>query len=387
MRILHVVPSIDPATGGPAAVALRLAAGQAQLGHQTLLCSYVDPSQSAAIAASFNRIPGIDRVERIDLPLGNRAERMLAIKARERLHQLVPSVDWVYLHCVWNPIIKAAADASQRHAKPYFLLPHGMLDPWSLSQKRWRKRIALLLGYRRMLDRAAALHVLNQDEKQLIVPLGLAAPSVVIPNGVFEEELVVPGGVPSFFAMHPEVGEQPFILFLGRLHQKKGLDVLAEAFAIVAREDQRVRVVVAGPDENAAEDFDRRIALSGLSARVHRIGAIYGDAKIAAYKAATVFCLPSRQEGFSLAVTEALALGLPVVITPGVHFPEVAESGAGKVVALDAKAVADGLLEILRDPEKARRMGEAGRALVSSRYTWRRIAEQSIAAFERLARR
>jgi glycosyltransferase involved in cell wall biosynthesis len=348
------------------------------------VCSYANPSQSAAISASLDRIPGIARIERIELPPLTRVEHLLATKARARFRQIVPAVDWVYLHSVWDPIIKAAGDVSHDCGKPYFLLPHGMLDPWSLAQKRWKKKIALATGYRQLLNRATAIQLLNADEMDLIRPLQLRSPSVVIPNGVFEEELLLADGAPTFLQLYPAVRATPFILFLGRLHQKKGLDLLADAFAIIAKQDAQVQLVVAGPEGNASADFDRRITTAGLRDRVHRVGAIYGDAKLAALKAATCFCLPSRQEGFSLAVTEALAMGVPVVITPGVHFPEVALAGAGEVVALEPQAVAAGLLKILSDPDERQRMSEAGKELVKSHYTWPRIAELSIKAYARL---
>jgi glycosyltransferase involved in cell wall biosynthesis len=271
LNILHVIDNLDPATGGPAAVAMRLAAGQAHLGHCLQVLSYATPLQSAAIAASFERVPGIDRIARTELPPLTRIELLLQKRARAKLHQIVPNVDWLYLHGVWNPILKTAADVSQYNRKPYFVLPHGMLDPWSLAQKRWKKRLALATGYRRMLDRATALHLLNEDERTLIGPLRLKPPAVIIPNGVFEEELALPAATPSFFEMFPSLQGRPFILFLGRLHKKKGLDLLSSAFAIIAQQDATVQLVVAGPEGNASAQFDQDIAAAGLGDRVHRI--------------------------------------------------------------------------------------------------------------------
>jgi glycosyltransferase involved in cell wall biosynthesis len=108
---------------------------------------------------------------------------------------------------------------------------------------------------------------------------------------------------------------------------------------------------------------------------------VYGDAKWDLLRDAAVFCLPSRQEGFSVGVTEALATGTPCVITEACNFPEVATEGCGAVVPLDADALARGLLDVLRDPEEARAMGRRGRALVLERYTWPRIAEQMLALY------
>jgi glycosyltransferase involved in cell wall biosynthesis len=258
-----------------------------------------------------------------------------------------------------------------------------MLDPWSLAQKRLKKKLALAFGYRAVLDNASALHLLNDDEQTLIRPLRLRAPQVVIPNGVFLEEFEPLPRAGSFTARLPRLGGHRFILFLSRLHYKKGLDYLADAFARLCQTDRETHLVVAGPDGGAGGDFERRVSLSGLTDRVHLVGPLYGEAKLAALVDAACFCLPSRQEGFSLAVLEALACRLPVVLSRDCHFPEVAAAGAGEVVGLEARAVADALGRVLRDDRARRRMGAAGRDLVESRFTWPRVAQSCMAAYAR----
>jgi glycosyltransferase involved in cell wall biosynthesis len=253
-----------------------------------------------------------------------------------------------------------------------------MLDPWCLSQKKWKKRLALVLGFRRMLNRAAGLHVLNADERDLLTPLGLTTPCEVIPNGIFLTEFDPPPDPRLFRDRRPGPGERPFVLFLSRLHYKKGLDLLAEAFAKIAPRHPDVDLVVAGPDGGAEADFRERVAAAGLNSRVWLTGPLYGPEKLSALAAARVFCLPSRQEGFSMAILEALACRLPVVITKDCHFPEVADVGAGRVTPLSADAVADALNGLLSDPAERESASQAGRALVEGRFTWPRIAEQTV---------
>ena len=360
MRILHVVPSLDPAHGGPPVVAARLAAAQAGLGHDVSVLSGDPPDRLPAFAPLWDGVPGADRVGRRGTVAGS---------------------DVVHLHGVWGGLLRSTAAATRAAGVPYAVAPHGMLDPWSLSQKRVKKRLGLLLGYRRMLDRAAFLHALNQDEARLMAPLGLRSPVEIVGNGVFPGE-VDPPPPGTFRAAHPALGDDPYVLFLGRLHAKKGLDVLADAFAILARTDARCRLVVAGPDGGARADLDRRLATAGLAARSHVVGPLYGPAKYAALADAAVFCLPSRQEGFSVAILEAMACGTPVVVSDACHFPEVATAGAGEVVPLDAAAVAAALGRVLSDPARAA-MGRAGRAMVFERYTWPIVAERLVKAYER----
>lgn len=361
-------------------VATRLAAAQVQLGHDLAIVCYRVPGSEADIARATAGVPGFERVA-VHAIEGGTLERLTAGRARKVLGPLVSAADVVHLHGLWEPLLPVAAALARRAAVPYIVSPHGMLDPWSLAQRRLKKRLALALVHRRMLGSAAFLYVLNRDEARLIEPLRLGTPTRVIPNGVFLEEidpLPEPGG---FYARHAELGGKPFVLFLSRLHYKKGLDILADAFARVARDDADIHLIVAGPDDGARAEFESRVREANLADRVHLVGPLYGREKVQAMVDAACFCLPSRQEGFSVAITEAMACRLPVVISDACHFPEVADAGAGEIVPLDASATGDGLSRVLRDPQRRQRMGAAGRELVESRYTWPRVAELAIQAY------
>lgn len=380
MNILHVIASLAPAGGGPPIMVIRLTAALARMGHQVHLLSYATPGTKGPAIDPGVRLPSTLRLYL--LPPPTYFERVLVRSARRELARLVEHMDMVHLHGVWEPLLLAAAGEARRHGVRYVYSPHGMLDPWSLRQKRWKKWLALALGYRRALSRAAFLHVLNADEEHLLKPLRLTCPTRIIPNGVSLEELepLPPAG--SYYAQHPELGGQPFVLFLSRLHYKKGLDYLADAFVLLAGWRPDVRLVVAGPDGGARADFEGRMKQAGLADRVHVVGALYGADKFAALADASAFCLPSRQEGFSIAILEALACGVPVVISENCHFPEVGEAGAGEVVPLDAQRVADALFRVLDQKPLRQRMGQAGRELVRSRYTWARVAEQCVGAYQ-----
>jgi glycosyltransferase involved in cell wall biosynthesis len=378
MKVLHAIPSLDPATGGPPVVALRLAAAQSALGCQTQIVSYRFPNAESRVAASLATIPRVANVKLEYLPPLTRYERFFARGARSTLAPMISQFDLIHLHGVWDPIIKAVADLAHQQKKPYVLTPHGMLDPWAISQKKWKKQLALTLGYRPMLNNAAFLHYLNEDEKKLAQPLGIKSPARVLPNGIFLEELdpLPPKG--QFRAKHPEFADAELIFFLSRLHYKKGLDFLADAFAIVAKEFPDARLIVAGPDDGAKASFESQIERLGIAPRVHLVGPLYAAGKLAALRDCDVFCLPSRQEGFSLAITEAMACNAPVVISTECHFPEVAEARAGVIAPLDATAIAAGLTTVLKDKPAAEKMGENGRNLIVTRFTWPNVATQMI---------
>jgi glycosyltransferase involved in cell wall biosynthesis len=378
MQILHAIQSLDPARGGPPVVAVRLAAAQAGAGHRVGIIYYSDPSAEARMAAATDRIPHIDQVALHPIAGGGRMDQLTASAGRRALRGLLPGIDVLHLHGVWDPLLKAAADEAHAAGVPYVVAPHGMLDPWSMAQKSLKKRLALAMGYRSMLNRSSFLHVLNRDEADLLAPLRLRPPCEVLPNGIQPEEIQDLPAPESFRAEHPAIGQRPYILFLGRVHPKKGLDFLVEAFALVASQHPDIQLVIAGPDDGAADDARARATRHGIVARVHLLGPLYGTQKLAAYVDAACFCLPSRQEGFSMAVLEAMACRTPVVISPACHFDEVAEQGCGRIVPLDPPAIAAAWREILDSPALARDMGERARALVLERYTWPQIARASI---------
>jgi glycosyltransferase involved in cell wall biosynthesis len=381
MKVLHAIPSLDPASGGPPLVAAGLAAAQAALGAEVHLVAYSFPNADQRVATALGSIPGIDRVHIDYLAPLSRAERFLARKARRDLRDKVHQFDIIHLHGVWDPLIRAVATVAQWSQKPFVLTPHGMLDPWSLRQKAVKKRAALLLGYRHMLNRAAFLHFLTDDERDGTAALNLQSPSRVIPNGLFFEEFqpLPPRG--SFRSAHPAIADRPMVLFLSRLHYKKGLDILAPAFARVVREIPSTQLVVAGPDYGQKAAFEQQVQQLALGQSVHVVGPLYGAEKIAAYVDCDCFCLPSRQEGFSLAIIEALACQAPVVITPECHFPQAPKAGAGIVATLDTDAIAAALIKILADLPSARTMGQRGRDLVQQHFTWPRVARKMLDSY------
>jgi glycosyltransferase involved in cell wall biosynthesis len=310
-------------------------------------------------------------------------ERLLGKGAAASLRPLIAAADVVHLHNVWEMILLRTAQIARELGKPYLILANGMLDPWSLAQKKWKKRVALALGYRRMLDECSMLHLGNDTERELIGPLHLKCPATIIPNGVNLTEIdpLPPRG--RFIASRAELANRPFVLFLSRLHYKKGLDYLADGFAILAPKHPEIDLVVAGPDGGERENFQRRIAATGLSDRVHVVGPLYGPDKLAALVDCECFTLPSRQEGFSVAILEAMAAGAPVVISDACHFPEVATAGAGEVIELNAPALAAALDRVLSDPRR-RGMGQAGRHLIESQYTWDRVAQRAVGVYQQL---
>ncbi|GJQ29080.1 MAG: glycosyl transferase [Phycisphaerae bacterium] len=384
MKILQVTDTLSAKGGGPPMVITRLAAAQAALGHNVTLYCYQTPPGDAESPTDDRRAQG--RLHQARLVRGGRLERVLPRGAMRDLSRVVSGYDVVHLHGVWYPICLAAARAAQAAGVPYVLAPHGMLDPWALSEKALKKKVFLALAYRAMVNRASLIHALSDYEAQSIGALGYRPPVATIPNGVFLDEidpLPLPG---AYFAAHPELRGEPFVVFLSRLHPVKGLDILVEAFAIVVRRVPGARLVVIGPDWGAEADLRARARTLGVADRVHLVGPAYGKEKFAAMVDAACFCLPSKHEAFSVAIVEALAAGCPVVISEQCHFPQVQSEGAGLCVVRTPEAVAEALTHLLAEPTARGMMGCAGRRLVEARYTWERVAELSIRHYEQVVR-
>lgn len=381
MKIYHVVSSIDPAQGGPQAGCLRLAAAQAALGHEVEIISYGGSDIRQRALSAAHDVPHLAKVRWHLLADPDRIERVLGLSAARVLRNVLKDASFVHIHGVWEPILKHAARIARSLKVPYCVQPHGMLDVWSMRQKRLKKRVALLLGYRKMLNGAKFIHALNTDEANLLDPLGLTPPRLVIPNGIFLEEFADLPGKGYFAERFPQLQGKRVVLFLSRLHTKKGLDILAAAFSMLAKSHPDVDLAVAGPDGGAKDGFVSLVKDLGITDRVHLTGPIYGAEKLRALMDAACFCLPSRQEGFSVAITEALACGLPVVISEPCHFPEVRTAHAGAVVALEPANVAAAIGDILDNPDMAAIMGENGKRLVHENYTWPRVAELTLQGY------
>ncbi len=381
MKVVHVIASIDPKNGGLQAVAMRVAAAQGGLGLDVHVVTHGNADVEAQVRDIGQGIPHFSHIQWHLLPEPTTTEKVFCFAGRRLLRHVFKNASFVHIHGVWEPFLLHASKLARSTGIPYCICPAGMLDHWSLTQKAWKKRLALRLCYKRMLNGAAFLHVLNIDEVSAIEPLDVRSPKLVIPNGVFSEEF---DPLPEYGRFRQRIALPPgrrYILFLSRLHFKKGLDILAMAFAAISETFPEVDLVVAGPDGGAEGDFMSLVQKFDIGHRVHLTGAIYGATKIEAMVDADCFCLPSRQEGFSMAITEALACGTPVVITDQCHFPEVGAADAGIIVPVDPVEVANALAVVLSDRGQAQRMGQNGRRMVLEQFTWPTIADATVRGY------
>ncbi|MCC6680128.1 MAG: glycosyltransferase [Phycisphaeraceae bacterium] len=301
------------------------------------------------------------------------------------LRPLVRQADIVHIHCLWEWIQHAAASEARRCGKPYIFRPAGMLDPYSLRAGRWGKRAYLALFLRRDLNGAAAIHFTAEIERDKVSKMGLRAQTIVEPNGIELDDfrsLPAPG---SFRQRYPQLGDKPIVLFLSRVHPKKGVDLLIDAFAVA--ETGNAVLVIAGPADAAyQQQLEQQIAQRGLTDRVLFTGMLHGLERIEAYVDADLFVLPSHQENFGIVVIEALASGVAVLISDQIDiWPSIRDHDVGRVFALQPLAIAAAIEAGLADVPWRQRTGEAARAYALKRFDWRQIAQRWAEHYQRLA--
>ncbi len=367
MKILHVIDTMDLARGGPPQVCANLVTQQAK-SHDIGLVTYSDE------VTNRNAIPGVG-FENHTVDSTSFGEKFLGSQSRKKFNTLTSSFDVVHLHNVWESILVSAARFADENSIPYVITPHGMLDPWCMSQKAWKKRLALTLGRRTMIENAKFIHALNPIERSGIRSLGIQNRCEIIANGISLETTDQWLTKSEFESGYPELAGKPFVLFLSRLHFKKGLDILAKAAVKFFANHPNWQLVVAGPDDGAKEDFEASIKSSGIDSQVHLLGPIFGSMKYSLLASCEIFCLPSRQEGFSIAILEAMAAAKPVAITTGCHFDEVGTSRCGLVEELDPDLLAKSLCKLADSESLRTEMGKNARHLIEQKYTWHSINE------------
>ena len=372
MKVLQVVPSLAPEWGGPVKVVNELAGALEAIG-----------VSSEIISAQGRRVGNPETVTN-DIPIhlfetGPIARLWTAHTPglKKTLARKIPDFDLVHIQELWHYPGYIASKIARSRNVPYIVTIHGELNEWNLQQKRLKKQIYMTAIQRGILQKSAALHAITQAESNRIRQLEIETPVAMIPNGIHTEEFENLPDRSQFVSRYPELENRLIVLFLGRIQQKKGLDILAHAFGNLARTRDDVRLVVAGPDEdNTLTEVKTILKSHGALEKAVFPGMLTGEQKLEALSAADIFALTSYSEGFSVALLEALSAGLPLVITDECNFPEVGDSRAGFVVRPNDSETASAVMSLLDSADLRREMSENARRLVRSNYTWERIAEK-----------
>ncbi len=380
MRILHVIRSLHPEYGGPAQLVRCIVAAGPRLGWE---------GEVACLD-----VPGQPFLQEIQFPvhaLGeNHSTYGYSASWVPWLKKNIDRFDGVVVHGVWQYQSWGTWRAI-RERKPYVLFPHGMLDPWFKRRypfKHIKKWIYWHLAERRVLRDASSV-LFTCETEQRLAPESFRMPAwnaAVVPYGA-----EMPTGDPqcqidAFFTVCPGAKGRRFFLYLGRIHPKKGCDMLVDAFAEIAAANPDVDMVMAGPDAGMRAGLEARITQSGLKNRVHWPGLVTGEAKWGAFHACEAFVLPSHQENFGIAVAEAMGCSRAVLISDQVNiWPEIEADGAG-LVARDTPEETRRLLErwLALSPVDRRQMELRAHACFEARYNLDQNVSELVRFFQRM---
>ncbi|MGE5538426.1 MAG: glycosyltransferase [Gemmatimonas sp.] len=367
MKILHVIADLDPRHGGPTAACAGLAATMARRGHSVrILTTDRGFSPPAAVPnLAVEAVPG-------SWPAFFGTSWAL----QRRLADIVPSVDVVHVHSLYLFHDWAAGRTCRRHRVPYIVRPHGTLDPFLHRRHRWRKAIVEALFQNRMLRGAAGLHYTTTEEWKLAAPFARNARGAIVPNAVDLAEFDRLPPRTALRSRYPAIGDRTVVLFLGRLNFKKGVDTAVAAFAAATRGRDDLFLILAGPDDGMAATAKALIAEFGIGDRVLFTGLVGGEDKRVLLAGSDLFMLPSMSENFGIAVVEAAACGLPVILSDRINlWREFADAGAALVGPPSASFFADAIRRLAGDRAMAMEMGRRGGDLVRRRYAWDAVGD------------
>lgn len=380
MKILHVVPSYLPAVryGGPIHSVHGLCKALAARGHEVeVFTTNVDgPGESNVPLGTPMELDGV-KVWYFPVPALRRLywSPGMARALRDR----AAAFDVIHTHSVFLWPTWAAARVARQQGVPYVMAPRGMLvDALIRKKNRFLKRAWIALVERKSVEYAALIHFTSRLEAEDAAVLGLPIrKSCLIPNGL---EMLASGRArKSPVAEYMGAGEKPFLLFIGRISWKKGLDRLIAAMPAIAD----CRLVIVGNDEEGLQPtLEAQVASEGVAERVLFAGPIYGEEKAELLSRALLLVLPSYSENFGNVVIEAMAAGCPVVVTPEVGAADIVrESAAGEVLNGDPATLGAGIRRLVADTEALDRMGKRGREFVCHRYGWDTVSLQMEEAY------
>jgi glycosyltransferase involved in cell wall biosynthesis len=388
MKILHVIPSVGPLRGGPSFAMRAIASGLAGRG--------VD----IHVATTDDNGPG----RKLDVQLGRPLEEngatfwyfprqtsfyICSLPFTEWLWRHASDYALIHIHALFSYCSNVAAFIAKRKGIPYVIRPLGVLNRWGMENRRpILKRMSFAMVERPLLRSAALIHYTAEQERIEAAECGFTEHPMIIPNPVDVVNAAAGEPQPGLRDRYPELQGKRIVLFLSRIDRKKGLDLLMPAFHGLLTDFPDAALVIAGEgDATLVAALRKQSRELGIEQAVFWPGFLTGGAKRDAFRDAEVFVLPSYSENFGIAVIEAMAAGVPVVITDQVGiFREVAEGEAGLVTTTEVEPLRGALARLLSDNELRIRTGQNGAELARSKFAAQAVIDRLLNAYQAVLR-
>jgi glycosyltransferase involved in cell wall biosynthesis len=386
VHILHVIPSLAPRDGGPTVATLAVCRELIRRGQQVEIYT-TNADGEGCLDVPLEAATHVRGIDITYFPINGSHYYKISRAMASALHKNIPRFQLVHINSLYQFPSSIAAYYCRKYQIPYILRPHGTLDPYLYRRHPLRKRLYEALIERRNLATAAAVQFTTAEEMKLASSFNLRFRGIVIPHGV-EIDTLPPACTTLATSLWPELNEKRVVLFLGRINFKKGLDILVAAFGRVLRQRRDTHLVLAGPDTNGYEARVRRwLAEEQATHNVTFTGMVERERKISLLNRADLFVLPSYTENFGIAVVEAMAAGLPVLVSNRVNlWPEIQNAGAGIVINPDVGELTTALLTLLDHPSHAMEMGARGRLLALERFSWESVGERLMCLYREITR-
>ena len=377
MKVLHIIPSIAHVRGGPSQNVLELVKALRKHGIEAEIATTNDNG------ADLLDVPLCQRSEYQQAPvwvfprfsprINSVREFAFSSQLTNWLWQHASQYDLLHVSALFSYASTAAMAIARLQRLKYIVEPHGGLGQWSMQQSTVKKQIYLSLIERANLNQSLALRFSSLQEQQEASELKLTAPSFILPHGLSVPELI-PDARKQLRALLQVPQDQPVILFMSRLHPVKGLDYLIPALGKLLHQQFSFVMAGSGAPEYEAE-VNALLVAAGIRDRTYLPGFVLDKTKDILLQGADLFALTSHKESFGISVLEAMSVGLPVLVTPGVALaPIVAQNQLGYVAELDVSAIASTLQQWLNNPQQVQKMGDRARQLVTEKYALDRVA-------------
>ena len=361
MKILTFISSLDINAGGPSRSVPILVKGLAELGMDvTLMTIYSENMNVHALEGTTAKLKLLE-------PSFSRSEIAQYLKD-EKFHL-------IQIQSMWElPYHKVMVEA-RRLGIPYIVTPRGMLEPWSLSQKKWKKKLAWWLYQRNDVQKSVCVFTTAKMEADHISNLGITTSRAVIPNGIETDSYPCKTSIDV-------VNKQ--VLFLSRVHVKKGIEILFDAWKLIHSEfaDWQLFVVGNGEDEYI-QSLENRVELLGLKDSIRILPPVFGNDKTRIYQESALFCLPSFSENFGLVIAEAMSCGTPVITTTNCPWDILNETNTGWCIDLSVDNLERAFREALSmSPAELYDMGQRASKLIRDNFDYRSVARKTLCLYE-----